>query len=536
MPRRFLLISTTGSPSAAETQPDGYGRTEARLWTRPLRPLTPETSLGFEVIEFARLFLGVVLYPWQQWLLIHALELRPDGRYRFRRVIVLVGRQNGKTTLAAVLAAWWLFVDSDRFPDRIPPMHFKVMGTAQNLDTAEDVWNRVGEWCDKDVESHNASLASEVAAIRRKNGSPGIHLRSRAHYVVRAASRQGGRGKAAARVIMDEIREQLNWEAWDSVSQTTKAVFNSQLWAFSNAGDARSVVLRMQRDKALRELKDWLAQGIDEAEAWANGTVLEGPSTGIFEWSAPEGCEPRDVDGILQANPSIGYGEITVESCLEDEGSMPESSFRTEVLCQWVTADVLSHVSSADWGKLKDAASEIVPGSPLVLGVDSSFDRDRTYIAVAGMRADGLAHVEIVAARGGMDWVVGAVRRLVREQGVSRVVIQERGCPARDFIEPLRDAGVDVYALGGSDLGSATGLLADRVRDGKVRHLGQPVADVSVSGTVARSLGDQLVWDRKGSIVDAAPVVALSWALFGLEAPREVPVVSAYESSELLVI
>ena len=107
------------------------GKTEPRLWTRPLRDLTPETSLGFEVIDFALAFLGIALRPWQRWLLIHALELNPDGTYRFRRVIVLVARQNGKTLLASVLAAWWLFVDSARHPDRVPPVDFKIVGTAQ---------------------------------------------------------------------------------------------------------------------------------------------------------------------------------------------------------------------------------------------------------------------------------------------------------------------------------------------------------------------------------------------------------------------
>ncbi|MEF2735647.1 MAG: terminase, partial [Bifidobacterium choerinum] len=81
-----------------------HGITEPRLWTKPLRPLTRETSLGFEVIDFAEQILGIRLYPWQKWLLIHALELLNDGiTYRFRRIIVLVGRQNGKTLLVQVL-------------------------------------------------------------------------------------------------------------------------------------------------------------------------------------------------------------------------------------------------------------------------------------------------------------------------------------------------------------------------------------------------------------------------------------------------
>ena len=78
------------------------GKEEPRLWTRPLRELTPETSLGFEVVEFATDVLGVDLYPWQRWLLVHGLELESGSQLRFRKVFVMVGRQNGKSTLLQV--------------------------------------------------------------------------------------------------------------------------------------------------------------------------------------------------------------------------------------------------------------------------------------------------------------------------------------------------------------------------------------------------------------------------------------------------
>src|SRR5690606_32922736 len=145
-------------------------------------------------------------------------------------------------------------------------------------------------------------LARKVQKLQRKNGQPGIYLSNGAHYEVRAASRKGGRGKAAARVLMDEMREQQTWDAWDSVAQTTKAIFNSQLWGISNAGDARSVVLRKQRENLIADIEAWLARGIDELEAYANGE-LSAPTSALFEWSAPDGCALDDVDGILQANP-----------------------------------------------------------------------------------------------------------------------------------------------------------------------------------------------------------------------------------------
>jgi hypothetical protein len=114
------------------------GSTTPRLWTRPLVrgrrgpcgcgcALTPATSLGFSAVDFATGVLGFELIPWQRWLLIHALELRADGRFRFRTVLVLVARQNGKTTLVEVKNLWKMFVL------QVP----LVIGTAQNLDISE---------------------------------------------------------------------------------------------------------------------------------------------------------------------------------------------------------------------------------------------------------------------------------------------------------------------------------------------------------------------------------------------------------------
>lgn len=39
------------------------GKTVPRIYTPPLRELTPETSLGFAAIEYAHDVLGKTLYP-----------------------------------------------------------------------------------------------------------------------------------------------------------------------------------------------------------------------------------------------------------------------------------------------------------------------------------------------------------------------------------------------------------------------------------------------------------------------------------------
>lgn len=515
------MTSTTGRTATADPPADYSdlrGAEEPRLWTRPLRPLTPETSLGFEVIEFALVFLRVALYPWQKWLLIHALELNVDGTFRFRRVIVLVARQNGKSLLAAVLAAWWLFVDADRFEDRLPPFRFKVLGTAQNLDTAQDVWNLTGRWCDAENDGHVPALAKAVQKLQRKNGQPGIYLRNGAHYEVRAASRKGGRGKSAARVLMDEMREQQTWDAWDSVAQTTKAVFNSQLWGISNAGDVRSVVLRKQRETRIAEIEDWLSRGIDELEAYANGE-LAAPTSALFEWSAPDGCRLDDIDAILQANPSIGYGEITVEMCLQDARDMLEASYRTEVLCQWVTSKVHSYISPRDWRPLRVHPAEvsIARGSRTVWALDTS-DDDATWLAAAVRTTNGRPFVTTRVKRAGMLWVPKFMTELAMKSGHREVVVQERGCRAAEFAPLLEEAGLVVHTLDGTQFAHATARMRDRVRDRQLVVVEQPDIDTAVEGGVVIDYADNKAWSRRRSKpVDISGLIAMSAALYGLE-------------------
>ena len=526
------------------------GFTVPRIFTAPLRELTAETSLGFEVIEFAAVFLGVKLYPWQEWLLIHALELLEDGSYRFRRVIVLVARQNGKSLLASVLAAWWVFVDSARHPDRVPPIKFKILGTAQNLDTARDVWQTVREWCDPAVDAEDdenvvRALQSRVRRVSDTNGKEEIILKSGVRYLIRAASRKSGRGKSAPRTLMDEMREQLDWSAWDSISQTSKAMWSPQLWGFSNAGDARSVVLNHQRMAALEFISAWseyVDSGLQSAEDFEKGNDV---SLGLFEWSAPDGCALDDVDAILQSNPSIGYGAITVRSVLADIRGMTEAGYRTEVLCQWVTALLDTHIETEDWSRLADAptvdgqgevtsfGSAISETATPVIGVDTAGDRGMSYVAVAGLRDDDLTHVEVVAQSAGMLWVVPFVVALGKKQGANTVAIQARGCPAAEFVEPLKQAGFHVVEVSGSALGASAGIIKDRVRDKLIRHRAQPILDMAISGGVTKPLGEVRVWDRTGSVVDVAPAVAVSNALYALESvPSEPPLVSAYVLQE----
>ena len=454
-------------------------------------------------------------------------------------MIVLVARQNGKSTLAQVLALFFLYVRAAGL----------VIGTAQNLDIAEEVWQGA-----VDIAEDVPDLAEEIRKVVRVNGKKSLELQSGPRYKVQAANRRGGRGLSGDLVIMDELREHQSWDAWGAVTKTTLARAYAQIWALSNAGDATSVVLRHLRKQAHLALgdPDGLAQQIGALPGSGDEEIDESveelgddDSLGVFEWSAPPGCALDDPEGWKSANPSLGYtlSERALRSAMHTD---PEWVFRTECLCQWSDGTLEGPFPPDSWAKGTDAMSEIPLSSPLSFCVDVASDRSHAHIGVAGQRADGQWHVEIVASRFGTEWVVPWVRERASADEPMRVVMQARGCPASGLIDSLKEVeGVTVIEWQGKDLGIGAGrvwdMVAGQVIEGHssqlVFHRPQPVLDVAAAVAVTRPVGDGAwLWDRVKSPADIAPLVAVTGALWDATMVEEAPQVSAYESHALTFV
>lgn len=519
-----------------------FGSTEPRVWTPPLRELTEDTTLGFECIQFTRDILEMDLMPWQEWFLLHALELHPsevgeDGGplFRFRKVVMLVGRQSGKSTVMQALTLWRMFVDRCNL----------VVGTAQDLEVAESLWAEAVEMA-QDVDE----LAAEIAKVEKGAGKKNMRLRTGETYKVKAASRRGGRGLSGELVLLDELREHSTWDAWAAVTKTTNAKERAQIFGISNAGDSTSIVLRHLRQMAHDRLGDPDGLNRDEAEPVDVPDDLEDlerddadDSLGIFEWSAPPGCDKWDRDAWAMANPALGY-RVRESTLASDAATDPDWVFRTEVLCQWTQGTLVGPFPPGTWEAGVDPDSAVAADSPRAWCVDVSHDRSMAYIAVAGLRPDGEPHVEVVAQRAGTAWVSDwfAERESRRSWPVA---VQSRGAPVSSLLDELHDVdGLTVMDWQGSALGAATGAFYDSVRcemtadhrPARVWHRPQPVLDVSASTAVIKPLGESYVWSRAKSPTDAAPLVAVTGALWALRQKTDAPEVSVYESRGLVTL
>lgn len=527
-----------------------YGSAEPRLCTPPLRDLTPETTLGYDVIDFAEEVLKLKLYPWQKVLLCRMLELLPDGTLRFRTVVVLIARQNGKSTLSQVLALWFMIVWG--WP--------LVMGTAQDLETAEEVWQGAVDLVEEDDE-----LSKLLKRVVKVNGKKALEItdgstdKTKARYKVKAANRRSGRGFTGNLIMLDELREHQNWEAWGAITKTTMAQVEALILALSNAGDLTSVVLRYLRKMAHEAIGD--PDGICEEIGASGPTALDlndlaeddeeldeddlaefeqdEDTLGLFEWSTAPGLDKRDRNGWAQANPSLnwnpGFTERTVAAACRTD---PEWVFRTECLCQWSEGTLTGPFPPGSWDQGKNPVETLSDGSQrvseehrivtdVVVGLDQSHDRSMTYVAFAGHRADGVAQVEIVAARHGSDWVKAYLMDEKRRGRIKSVAGQSKGAPISPLLVALDEDpefDIPVVEWSGGDLTAGWADTYDSVRDNTVRHNPQPVLDVAAATAVLKvfSAGASIP-DHKASPAEVAPLMAFTAAKWLLGRKEVVP-------------
>lgn len=471
----------------AGQQAGNVGRTEPRLFTPPLRPLTRETTRGWEVIDFARDVLGEPLLPWQEWLVIHAMELLPDGTYRFRTIMALVARQNGKTSLSRTLALWRLYIDGARL----------VLGAAQDVSIAREVLNAA-----HDMAMEVPDLAAEVLTLRKTNGDEFLKLINGARYKITASTRGAGRGLSVDHLTMDEIREQRDWLAWSALSKTIMARLMGQIWALSNAGDEASVVLNHLR----------AAAGVRQDSGGVSymGEARDN-SIGIFEWSAVEGCEIDDEEAWAQANPAMGI-TVSVAAIRSALGTDPPDVFRTEVLCQKV--DTLDGVFNKDaWKACADSSGTMSDHREgVVLCLDVAPDNDHVVLYAAVEVAPEVYRVEPISSWSSTEECRRDLRGDIKMVGprafcwfsdgpaiAMAADIRNLTTPAKGERRPLL-AEDQLVEISGTETDEACAEFAELVESRRLLHSDDPLLNAHISGTIKLARGDKWRFARRGGV------------------------------------
>ncbi|MDG4792133.1 terminase, partial [Micromonospora sp. WMMD1102] len=352
-------------------------------------------------MDFARDVLAHPYDPWQRWTVIHAGELLPDGRERFKYRLIIVARQNGKSEIVVVLVPYWMFVE------RVP----QILATSTKLPMAKKLWKKSL----KLIEQSGLDQMLGRRWYREANGEIEMFAPARtaagepwgSSYAIDASNEEGGRSLSVNRLALDELRQHTDYSAWGASVRTMGSIDDAQAWLLSNAGSDRSAVLNDLRDALVDELPD--------------GTeyVPHDPDTDTFlaEYSAAPDADPLDVFALGQANPNMNRRGQKARDLLADArravktGGKALTEFQTEVMC--IRVKILNPAINAglwsaclDVGTLDDARSRIA------LCLDLAPDGLHATLAAAAVLLDDRVRVEVVAAWDGPTCVDDLRREL----------------------------------------------------------------------------------------------------------------------------
>lgn len=460
--------------------------------------LTPSTSEGFGVAVFARDVLGEPLDDWQRWTAIHGLELLPDGRPRFRRLLLIVARQNGKSHLLRVMILYKLFVSRVDL----------VLGTSTKLEHAVTLWEQTVRL----VQRHRL-LSPEITKPRFGNGAQRLQLRTGGVYRPAAANDNAGRGDSLDFAVLDELRSHLNWDCYAAVTNAIKARPKAQVFMITNQGGPDSEVLHTLRRQAL------------DAIAGAPGD----DRLGLIEYSADPALPVDSPEAILAANPNaevspsaphkLDVAELQAEArgALRSGGGVLVK-FKIESLCVPVSSsdsviDPAAWTScgpAPDWGSWRLSEHRDRVAWALDVAPPSAPGGASVVLAAAAVDPDGRAVTEVLGEWAGVAEALADLPGLLRDRR-PRALGFLPGGPAAALAARLeavmrRFPGTRLEPIAAELPAVCMGFVA-AVDDGLVRHYGDGEDLLSVQAISAVKLRrgpDRYVFGRNGAVgVDA---------------------------------
>jgi hypothetical protein len=453
-----------------------------RVYTPPLRELTPDTSYGFDVIEFAEA-IGHPLDPWQQWAVIHIGELLPNGRPRFRKVLIMVARQNGKSELLKILGLYFLIIG------RVG----QILSMSNKFEYARALWSSAYK-----LAMRSEVTKDEIPIYRPGNNDPHMTTADDATWRICAANGDAGRSGSCDLILIDELRQHHTFDAWSAALHTMNARPRAQLIAASNEGTAASVVLDALRDEAISG---------------------KNRRTGIFAWQANENARPDDPDEIARANPNAGHrielDDLLAEGVAAGEaGGERLTEYLTEVMC--VKVPVFSPaIDAAKWtdrGPREDRPTIKLAEHRDRLAVCLDVSRDGKHCTLAGaVVLDGRAHTGIIAAwdstaamRRELPGIIEAVKPRVLAwfpNGPTAAVMVELSKVRRGVGEAGKRWPPRLVKL--SEITSESPAVCmgfgEQIDADELRHDGHDLATAHVVNGIRRARGDVWVFDRRGA-------------------------------------
>jgi phage terminase large subunit-like protein len=489
--------------------------TAALTYVPPLfeSPVVYERSRGRSVSQWAEEHLLVLRGPragqplslltWERYLLARLLETRDDDLLRYRRALVGIGRQNGKSIVGGLLATESLMRG---------PQGSQIYSAAGDRYQARIVFGEAKRQVETSPLLSRALRTYRDAIENPTTGSV---------YRVLSSEAKLSQGFSPYLVIFDEVHVQPNEDLWDALSLGMGALDEALILGITTAGsDPDSLCGRLY----------------SYGKRVASGEV-DDAAFGFWWWEAHEDMpDVHDETAWREANPSYAEGLMSRDDFVASANNQRPNSFRRYRLNKWVRIETEGWVDSAIWQSAQAVDYELADGATVVAGFDGSVDSDATALVCVDVEHEtAFVHRVWEPDLTNPDWQVprDEVNAAVDEL-FERYDVRAFGAdPAwwRSELQAWADRYGDVvveWPVTNARMAPSCSAAYARLRSGALWHDGDPLLARHVQNAVVKDLGAAGVTIRKERrhstrYIDAAVALVIAVDMlerYGLEAPK----------------
>jgi len=427
------------------------------------------------------------LDPWQVGTARCILAKDVLGMYAADTIVLSIPRQVGKTYLVGALV----------FADSIINPGTTTVWTAHRFKVARETFNALK------MIALSPAMAPHVDPddVYTAAGNESITFRNGSRIVFAARERGAIRGFSKVRRLILDEGQILSEAAMADLAPTMNQAVNPQLILMGTPPKPSDP------GETFKNLRD---------------EALAGRSEGVvyIEFSADDHADMDDREAWRQANPSYPHRTPAKAILRLRKLLNNDEDFAREALGIWGASAVKSVIDPDLWAACTDGESQVV--DPVAFALDVAPMGRTASVSLAGRRADGLFHVEVVKNQRGTDWIIPALTTL-RERFAPCAIVVDKAGPAGAILLQLAEQGFEVLATNSTQMAQACGGFLDAVTNDRLRHIDQPLLNSAVGCSRKRAIGEAWAFNRKDATNDITPLVSVSLALWGFAQSAAAP-------------